>query len=386
MIPLAELIARFGPAYLARYGSTALPSQRQALAALGACRSRLASQMLAECSGCGEQRVVPHSCGHRACPHCQHFEGQRWIARQSQALVAAPYFLITFTLPAELRDLVWQHQRELYAALMDEAWGTLQSFGRNHRQLQGQTGAVAVLHTHSRRLDFHPHVHLAMPAAALQEAGSEGGGALWRTLRGGARRRGYLFNHKALAQVFRARFLAAVRALGLQPPPEAPERWVVDCKSVGGARGGHKVMLYLGRYLYRGVIQERDILRCEGEFVTYRWRDAKTRSWQTRTVTGVEFLRLVLQHVLPKGFRRARNYGLLHPNCKRGVALLRMLALRRRPEGVPDLARSASTPTRPALLCRCCGGAMRIVRRRILPGSLALAAPPPRKAEGEPTR
>jgi hypothetical protein len=367
MITLATLIERFGQAFLAQHGASALPSQRQALNAMKLCRSSLGPGMLARCGDCGEQRVVPHSCGHRNCPHCQHFESQRWIERQTQALVPGSYFLITFTVPAELRALVWQHQRLLYAALMACAWDTLRTFSQNHRQLQGSAGAVAVLHTHSRKLDFHPHVHVAMPAAALDATKG-----LWRTLRKSAKGDGYLFNHKALAKVFRAKFLAAVGELGLQLPPDVPanlpDKWVVDCKSVGD---GQKALVYLGRYLYRGVIQERDILRCENGQVTYRWRDSKTKKPAQRTVSGVEFLRLVLQHVLPKGFRRARNYGFLHPNSKRLIALLRLLVFRSCGTA-PAEATQTTQSERPKLLCRCCGAAMVIVRRRILP----LIAPP----------
>jgi hypothetical protein len=166
MIPLATILERFGQAFLAQYGASALPSQRQALNAMKHCRSSLGPCLLAQCGDCGEQAVVPHSCGHRNCPHCQHFESQRWIERQTKALVPGSYFLITFTLPAELRPLAWAHQRTLYAALMNCAWDTVRTFSQNHRQLQGSPGAVAVLHTHSRRLEFHPHVHLSMPAAA----------------------------------------------------------------------------------------------------------------------------------------------------------------------------------------------------------------------------
>jgi hypothetical protein len=358
MIALASIIERFGADYLAQYGDSALPSQRQALNAMKNCRSSLGPGMLAQCGDCGEQSVVPHSCGHRNCPHCQHFESQRWIERQTQALVPGSYFLITFTLPAELRALVWQHQRLLYAALMDCAWETLRTFTQNHRQLQGSAGAVAVLHTHSRKLDFHPHVHLAMPAAAF-----DADKGLWRSLRKSTKGDGYLFNHKALAKVFRAKFLATLDGLGLQSPLDLPDKWVVDCKSVGN---GEKALVYLGRYLYRGVIQEKDILRCESGQVTYRWRDSKTKKQEQRTVSGVEFLRLVLQHVLPKGFRRARNYGFLHPNSKRLIALLRLLVFKHCTK-----ARAPSEPAtqteRPKLLCRCCGAVMAIVRRRILP-------------------
>ena len=189
MIELASIIDQFGQDYLAQYGNAVLPSQLQALNAMKNCRSILGPCLLAQCGDCGEQRLVPHSCGHRNCPHCQHFESQRWIERQTQALVPGSYFLITFTLPEELRELVWQHQRVLYDAVMSCAWDTLNTFSRNHKQLQGSAGAVAVLHTHSRRLDFHPHVHFTMPAAAL-----DADKKLWRTLRKSGKGGDYLFN------------------------------------------------------------------------------------------------------------------------------------------------------------------------------------------------
>lgn len=359
MISIASLIERFEADWLAQYQDTILPSQRHALAAMKLCRSRMAPCMLAQCSACDERRCVPHSCGHRNCPHCQHFESQRWIERQTQRLVAGNYFLVTFTLPAELRRLTWQHQRTVYAQLMECAWDTLRTFSQNHQQLQGCPGAVAVLHTHSRQLAFHPHVHLLMPAAAL-----DADNGLWRTLRKSAKgdgRGGYLFNHKALAKVFRGKFLAALVEAGLTLPADLPDQWVVDCKSVGN---GHKALVYLGRYLYRGVIQEKDIVRCENGQVTYRWRDSKTQKMAQRTVSGATFLWLVLQHVLPKGFRRSRNFGFLHPNSKRLVALLKLLVFKL-PPSAPHVS-TACTP-RPQLRCTCCGAPMRIVCRRIMP-------------------
>ncbi|TXT39907.1 MAG: transposase [Comamonadaceae bacterium] len=371
MIPLAAIIEQFAPAYLTQYGASVLPSQLQALNAMKLCRSSQGPGMLAQCHDCGQQRVVPHSCGHRNCPHCQHFESQRWIERQTQALVPGSYFLITFTVPAELRPLVWQHQRLLYKALMDCAWGTLCTFSQNHRKLQGSPGAVAVLHTHSRKLDFHPHVHMAMPAAAL-----DADKKIWRTLRKSAKGDGYLFNHEALAKVFKAKFLAVLGELGLPQPCDLPKKWVVDCKGVGN---GGPALVYLGRYLYRGVIQEKDILRCENGHVTYRWKNSKTNKIEQRTVSGVEFLRLVLQHVLPKGFRRARNYGFLHPNSRRLIALLRLLVFKTCPKA-PSESATATQAERPQLLCRCCGGVMVIMQRRILPFTFE---PPGVKANGE---
>ena len=227
-ITLADVITHFEADFLAQYQSRLLPSQLKALHAMQTCRSSLARQMLAQCGDCGAQRLVPHSCGHRSCPHCQHFESQRWIERQTQALLPGAYFLITFTLPQELRGLAWSHQQTVYTLLMQCAWETLAEFGRNHHQLKGQAGAVGVLHTHSRRLEFHPHVHMAMPATAFDvEHG------LWRSLRKTKSGGHYLFSHKALAAVFRGKLLGALNHAGLTVPACLPERWVVDCKHVG---------------------------------------------------------------------------------------------------------------------------------------------------------
>lgn len=358
MITLSSVIERFESAYLAQYAHAALHSHRQALDAFKRCRTEAAQHMMAQCDGCNVQRLVPHSCGHRSCPHCQHFESQRWIERQTQRLVPSNYFLITFTVPAQLRELAWQHQRQLYAVLMECAWQTLRTFSANHRHLQGSPGAVAVLHTHSRKLEFHPHVHLAMPAAALDTKHR-----LWRSLRKSSQGEGYLFSHKALAKVFAAKVLAALQELALPVPANLPTKWVVDCKGVGD---GSAALVYLGRYLYRGVIQEKDIIACQDGHVTYQWRDSKTDKMMRRTVSGAHFLQLVLQHVLPKGFRRSRNYGFLHPNSKRLIALLELLVFK--PQPTPPQA------PRPPWLCTCCGGSMRVLARRLSNAARAQAS------------
>ncbi|EQD80343.1 putative transposase, partial [mine drainage metagenome] len=157
--------------------------------------------------------------------------------------------------------------------------------------------------THNRRLDYHPHVHLVMPAAAF----AKNGGC------GATRMGGSLFNHTALAKVFRAKVLEGIKQAGLKLPGAYPTDWVVDCKEIGS---GQQALIYLGRYLYRGVIQEKDILSCDKGQVTFRYQNSQTKQTETRTLSGVAFLRLVLQHILPKGYRRARNFGFLHPNSR----------------------------------------------------------------------
>ena len=365
MIRLAHVIETLEADFLAHYRDRLTGDHQRALAAMKRCRTQASPKMRVECTQCEHHQLVPHSCGHRHCPHCQHHESQQWLERQMRRLVPTEYFLITFTLPAELRGLARAHPGIAYDALLRCSWQTVRTFSQNDKQLQGTPGAIAVLHTHTRRLDYHPHVHLVMPAAAL-----DAGQKRWRTKR--RRKGGYLFAHKALAKVFRGKLLAAIEGAGLSLPGRYPKEWVVDCKSVGS---GASALIYLGRYLYRGVIREDDILACRNGQVTLRYRNARTGRMERRTVAGAQFLWLVLQHVLPKGLRRARNFGFLHPNCKRLIALLHVL-LKFDPGRASDWVKA-----RAPFLCTCCGAVMKIVRTRIAP-SLAEAMPIPLAARG----
>jgi len=198
--------------FLATYQSALLPSQHKALTALKLCRTTQSPVMLAQCDGCEKQIFIPHSCGHRNCPHCQHHESQQWLERQLKKQVPAEYFLVTFTLPEEFRPLAWQHQRTLYDLMIRCSWETLKTFAQNDPQLQGKAGAISVLHTHSRRLDYHPHVHVVMPAATIDADKRR-----WRT-KTSKNKKSYLFNHKALAKVFRAKLLDAITHEGLELP------------------------------------------------------------------------------------------------------------------------------------------------------------------------
>lgn len=351
MIRLARVFEAFHNAFIEKYRDRLRSEHLGALAAIKHCRANVSPAFMLECATCEQRTLVPRSCGHRHCPHCQHHESQQWIERQRQNLLPVPYFLITFTLPAELRPLARAHPRSIYDMIMRCAWQTLSTFSRNDRELRGIPGAVAVLHTHSCRLDLHPHAHIVMPAGAIDEQRHR-----WRRKRSRNPTRPYLFNAKALAIVFRAKMLAALTAEGFTLPEHYPSAWVVHCKSVGS---GEKALIYLGRYLYRGVIRENDIIECTDTHVRFRFRDSTTDTLEQRTVAGADFLWLVLQHVLPKGFRRARNFGFLHPNAKRLITALHIVLK------VVLHPASALQRLRPACACPCCGAPMRIVHTRV---------------------
>ena len=344
MILLSSVINKFKNGFLDRYKKYVLPSHIKALHAMEQCRQEHGPHMLAQCTNhnCGKLTYIPHSCGHRNCPHCQNHESHQWIENQLSKLLPAQYYLITFTIPRQLRDLAWKNQKTIYSLMFDCVQDVLKTFTSNDKKLKGTAGFTAILHTHSRARDYHPHIHVVMPGASINAKTG-----LWRV-----KSSSYLFNHETLAIVFRAKLLEAIVANNLHVPKDCPKKWVVDCKDVGK---GDKALIYLGRYLYRGVIQEKDILKCENGMVTFRYRHSKTKEYQTRTVTGEYFLYLLMLHVLPKGFRRTRCYGFLHPCSKKLIRLLQMV-LRVNPFRMLNQRKE-----RAKIVCPACGAKMKII-------------------------
>jgi len=153
--------------------------------------------------------------------------------------------------------------------------------------------------------------------------------------------------------VFRAKLLKEIVNHDLRVPKDCPKDWVVDCKYVGN---GDKALIYLGKYLYKGVIQEEDILKCDQGMVTFRYFHSKTKTYQTKAVPGEYFLWLLMLHVLPKGFRRVRCYGFLHPCSKKMIKLLQLILQFNPVMMVKQLKQRAK------VRCRSCGAAMKIIR------------------------
>jgi len=353
MIRLADIIIQREDEFLECYGKDLLPSHKKALTAIKNCRNTFSPKMLLECEKqqCAHQEILPHSCGHRHCPHCQNYETDKWLQSQLQKQVPGVYYLAGFTLPFEFRNMVWQNQRLVYSLMFKNVWATLKTFCLNDRRLGGIPGCILVLHTHSRELNFHPHIHVIIPAASIDK-----NKRLWK------QKGRYLFNGKALAKVFRAKMLESLKASGIHLPESHPAKWNVQCKRVGN---GQKALKYLARYLYRGVISEKDILSFKDGKVTFRYKNSKTKKYCFKTVPAVEFIWLIIKHVLPRGLRRTRNYGFLHPNSK---SLIKIIQLKFGINIAPD---NISLKPRPPKICPCCGSIMRIIMTQ-LPADFSL--------------
>ena len=219
---LASLIHQYHDALQAKYGSQLLPGHLRAIDAIRRCRTPEAGELFVQCLDCGHATWRPRSCGHRSCPQCQNHEASLWLDRQQAKLLPVEYFMATFTLPYAIRFLARDNQTLVYDLLFACVSSTLKDFGLNPKNLGANIGMTAILHTHNRRLDYHPHIHVVVPGGGVDNARKQ-----WKKKKGK-----YLFNEFALAKVFHARFLEALNKAGFSAPNSSPHKWVVDCTHV----------------------------------------------------------------------------------------------------------------------------------------------------------
>jgi hypothetical protein len=339
---LASIIYQYYDAFIAKYADRALPAHLNAINAIGSCRTPDCGELYVQCTDadCNHAQWRPLSCGHRNCPKCQNHEANQWIDRQQGKLLPVPYFLATFTLPYQLRSLTWYNQKKVFSIFFLCVSSTLKDFGLNPKNLGVEIGMTMVLHTHNRRLDFHPHMHVVVPGGGVDKRRRQ-----WKKKKGK-----YLCNKEAMAKVFRARFLAALNQAGFSIPKSVPSKWVVDCAHVGN---GITALKYLSRYLYRGVISENNIVSNQNGQVTFKYIESKPGNTQYRTLNGEDFLHLIMQHVLPKGFRRVRDYGFLHGNAKKMLFLVQLI--------LHVVIKGIELRPRPVFKCPCCKSPMVIL-------------------------
>ncbi len=315
---VADVVRRFGDALL-REGSVT-PARRRVMHAIAACRTARLGGHVESCDNCDYQRISYNSCRNRHCPKCQGPRQARWLEERAKDLLPVEYFHVVFTMPDELASIALQNKRVVYGILFTASAATLRTIAADPRHLGAEIGFLSVLHTWSQDLRHHPHVHCVVPGGGLAPDGT------WVACRPGS-----FLPVRVLAAMFRGKFVALLRAayergelrfqgalkeLG-DPAAFAAcldramgKSWVVYSKPPFG--GPAQVLKYLARYTHRVANGNRRIIGIDDAGVTFRWRDrANANRPRTMRLTGVEFLRRFLQHVLPRGFPRIRHYGLL---------------------------------------------------------------------------
>jgi Putative transposase/Transposase zinc-binding domain len=348
---LADIIRAHGDAY--RQTHRLVPVQHRALRAIATCRTAALGGHQATCDHCGAVRVSYNSCRNRHCPKCQTLAKERWLAARKADLLPIPYFHVVFTLPHDLNALAQGNPRVIYALLFRATADTLLTFGRDPQHLGGTIGITAILHTWGQTLTQHLHLHCLVTGGALAANRS-------RWIDG---RPSFLFPVRALATVFRAKYLA-----GLQRAYDDGQLTfaggtaaLADRRAFAGFLGGlraidwvvyakrpfagpEQVLDYLGRYTHRVALSNQRLVDHRDGRVRFRWRDyADHDRVKVMTLEADEFLRRYLLHVVPPGFMRIRHFGLLANRTRRDTlarcrALLDQPPLEETPpESVPQL-------------------------------------------------
>jgi hypothetical protein len=269
VLEVADIVRLAGPEYRQAHATRLSRPQRAALRDIEECRTAALGGHLEQCDGCAAKRYSYHSCRNRHCPKCHGERTRAWLERQRARFLPVPYYLVTFTLPAELRPLARSHPREVYGILMTAAAAALKLLTADPKFLGGAPGMVAVLHTWTRAMLYHPHVHFLVTAGGITADGQK-----WVEPRNPR----FLVPGYALGVVFRAKVRDALDKAGLAAALPASlwmraKKWVVHVQHAGT---GDRVLDYLARYLFRIAIANSRLERFENGQVTFRWRNNQT--------------------------------------------------------------------------------------------------------------
>jgi hypothetical protein len=367
MVEVADIFRCHGPAYRAQFADRLLPSPLAAMTAIAQCRTEALGGHLSQGADCGELAYRYHSCKNRHCPKCQNAATTRWLDQQRTLLLPVPYFLVTFTLPEALRLVTRAHQHCLYNILFQTSAAALHALALAPHYLGGHLGMVGVLHTWTRDLASHPHVHSLVPGGALSPDETT-----WLSPRSAA----WLVPVRALSRLFRGKFHAALTPTGLAqhvPPQGGHTDWGTHCQPAGS---GREVLTSFAPSIYRIALTNNRLEALEDGQVTFRYKKRTGTGWQRLTLPAEAFIYRFLQHVLPKGVPTVRAYGLLSPSRRQGLPQIRALLaanLSTASAAASSAPRApAPPPPTPAAdrRCRHCGG------RR---GFLGRLARPPRE-------
>lgn len=310
---LAKVFNLYGQSYIDKFGEKILPSHRVAMDNIIQCRTEKLGGHKRLCDCCNKVVYTYHSCKDRSCPKCGAKESNKWVKKQELKLLNTHYFHVTFTLPHELNDIIRSNQKAAYSILFTAAADTLKKVLKNNVFGNKLFGFMAVLHTWTRALLFHSHVHLLVPGGAWdKELGC------WIPTPSSK----FLVSERALSNVFRAIYVKKLRKTlpGIVVPEKVfAKDWVI--KVLPALSHKKSVLEYLGRYVRKTAIINNRILSAENGNVTFKYQDSKTRLWKVMTLPGLQFISRFLQHVLPRGFTKIRHYGLLTPANKKYLKL-----------------------------------------------------------------
>ena len=299
MSAIQKIIQKSALQYVSQYGYAMPAVHKKALVAMEICRTERMGTNLYQCPDCGHSEVAMRSCSNRSCPTCQTDKGREWLQKNAQRLLPCAYFMVTFTIPEQLRHIVRSNQRLIYDMMFGCAWKSMKKISADPKYLGvKKMGAMGILHTWTRQMQYHPHIHFLVPAGGIDKDGN------WC-----AGRADFLFPVRALSRLFRAKVLEELKNAGIAYPPKLWNiEWNVNCENKGN---GQRALGYLSNYLFRVAISNNRIVESDMQSVTFRYKKRTSDKYRKAKVSNLEFIRRYLQHVLPNGFVKVRHYGFM---------------------------------------------------------------------------
>ena len=299
---IADIFREYGHEYLDAYNESIPSNHRKVIKEICNCRTAVCGVNVYTCGQCGKSQIIFRSCGNRHCPSCQNHKARQWLERQLNRELPGHHFMVTFTVPRQLRRFMRSHQRIAYTALFAASSAALKKLSADKKFVGGDCpGFFGVLHTWGRQLEYHPHIHYIVPGGAFdKESGN------WHSSRVD-----FYVPVQALSKIFHAKFRDEMKKAGLFDqidPIIWSIDWNVNCQAVGSSEGSLK---YLAPYVFKVAISDSRIVKVESRQVTFRYKRQKSSRWRTMTLDVMEFIRRYLQHVLPAGFMKIRYYGFM---------------------------------------------------------------------------
>ena len=345
-----DALRRFLPRFLATRPALSKPQWR-AVNAIQHCRTEAMGGDVHACPDCSQLRFSWYSCNHKACPQCGRADTQAWVARQLDKLTGAPYFMVTFTLPQELRYIFFgEPAKDAYDIFFRAVSSSLSEKLACRKWLGAKvSGFTLVLHTWNQLLLFHPHIHCIVPAAGLNANG---------TLCV-AKYDDFFLHIPVLQAAFKQAFRRELAQRDWTVDPVVwTKAWGINIKACGS---GAPAIKYLGAYVARTAIADSRIISVDDDSVTFRWKDRDRGVELPETLDGVEFVRRYLRHVLPPKMHSVRHYGFLHPAAKKNRERIQFLTGMTLyiVAGQPE----APAPAKSAWPCPCCGKPMRFIAK-----------------------
>jgi hypothetical protein len=314
---VAAALRQHAPEYLQRFGDRVPLGHRKVLGYIRRCGTGELGNAFYRCRSCDRHHWIGRACGNRHCPNCQKQKTSAWLAKQTKKLLPVQHFVVTFTVPRELRSLLRGNQSAGYDAIFKAGSETIRTLLSKDKNLGSEKiGFFGVLHTWGRDLkDYHPHVHFVVPGGGVSKDGKR-----WLQVKPDR-----LFHPLPAMKLYKKRFVASLKKSGLYdqiPFGVLKKDWVVNIKPVGG---GESVLKYLAPYVYRVAVSDSRIVSVDEQGVSYRVKPSGKKRYEVRRLAGQEFVRSFCQHILPSGFQKVRYYGFMSSNCKLQLERVRWL-------------------------------------------------------------